>query len=592
MREPPTPDGLPPADDPYADDGPTHPNAVAQGSPPEFDEPPPPDDYDGPPLEEPESYGPPPDFGPPQTFAPPPSMGQGGGFGGGFKSRGGPGGGGWRKGDKFGNRGQPSNGAVELKVGGRVPPQDIEAERAVIGAILLQNEAFDTAVESVGPDDFYLPAHRVVFEAMAELSKNDKPVDVLTLSSQLRSTQMIDAVGGPAALVGFSEAVPTAANIRHYANIVKQKAMLRRLISAATEIVESAFEATEPEQAVDVAEKAIFEVAKAKAKKGITPVAEIMKAAFESIEKLAKQRSAVTGVPTGILRLDHMLSGLQPTDLIIVAGRPSMGKTAFSVGMGLHAALEDHRRVAIFSLEMSKESLVMRMLCSAGRINASHLRNGFLSDEDWPRLARAAGRLSEAPMFIDDTGSISVLELRAKCRRLAAEQKKVIEVELRREMQAKKEAGEEVDEAAYEKRITEHSGLELVIVDYLQLMKGSGPTQSREQEISEISRGLKALAKELSCPVVALSQLNRAVEQRPDKRPGIADLRESGAIEQDADVIMFVYRDEVYNKETEDRGVAEIIIGKQRNGAIGTARCKFFHEFTRFDNLVEEEVPG
>ncbi|MBX2813947.1 MAG: replicative DNA helicase [Myxococcales bacterium] len=484
----------------------------------------------------------------------------------------------------FGTRGE--------RMTGRVPPQDLEAERAVLGSILLENSALDVAVEHVDVGYFYKPAHQIVFRAMRDLAEKTEPIDLVTLAAHLRTRDELDVAGGTATLVALSNAVPTAANVQHYAKIVRKHGMLRRLIESATVIVKRAYETDDPDQAVDAAEQAIFEVAQSKAKQGISAIADLVADAFQNIEKLAEQRKAITGVSTGIMRLDHMLSGLQPADLIIIAGRPSMGKTAFSVGVGLHASTEDGRRVAIFSLEMSKESLVVRMLCSEGRIDMSKLRGGFLTEDDWPRLARAAGRLSESKIFVDDTGSISVLELRAKCRRLAADQKREVEIELRREMMERKTRGEEVDEEAYRQAWESHPGLELVIIDYLQLMRGSGSTNSREQEISEISRGLKALAKELNIPVVALSQLNRGVEQRTDKRPGIADLRESGAIEQDADVIMFVYRDEVYNKETEERGVAEIIIGKQRNGPIGTARCKFFHEFTRFDNLLEDAQAG
>jgi replicative DNA helicase len=480
----------------------------------------------------------------------------------------------------------------ERFVGGRVPPQDVEAERAVLGSILLQNEAIFVAIEQAEAEDFYKPAHQTIFRAMADLAQRSEAIDIVTLAAYLRSRNELEPVGGTPYLVALSEAVPTAANVKHYAAIVRKKGMLRRLITSATTIVKEAYDAPDADQAVDAAEKAIFDVAKAKAKQGITPMVDIVSEAFRGIEKLANERREVTGVSTGILRLDSMLSGLQPSDLVIVAGRPSMGKTAFSIGIGLHAATQDRRRVAIFSLEMSKESLARRMLCSEGKVNASRLRSGLLTEEDWPKLAQAAGRLSDAPMFIDDTGSISVLELRAKCRRLAAEQKREVEAEMRKALSEKKARGEPVDEEAERKAWEGHAGLDLVIVDYLQLMRGSGNTQSREQEISEISRGLKALAKELDVPVVALSQLNRGVEQRTDKRPGIADLRESGAIEQDADVVMFVYRDEVYNKETPDRGVAEIIVGKQRNGPVGTARCKFFHEYTRFDNLLEDPSMG
>ncbi|MEQ9502854.1 MAG: replicative DNA helicase [Deltaproteobacteria bacterium] len=449
-----------------------------------------------------------------------------------------------RKGDR-----PPARGPM-----GRVPPQDLDAERAVLGSVLLTNDSINVAVELLGPDDFYRPGHRMVYAAMTELSQKGEPVDAVTLSSHLKARDELDSAGGIEGIIALAETVATAANIKYYAEIVKKKSTLRKLIEAATQIVAEAYDTSDPDGAVDEAERQIFEIAKTKSKGGITPVSEIVVDAFQMIEKRADQRQAVTGVHTGITDLDHKTAGLQPSDLIIVAGRPSMGKTAFSIGMGLHAAVNTGKALAIFSLEMSKESLVMRMLCSEGRVDSARLRGGFLNEEDWPRLGRAAGRISEAPIFIDDTGAISVLEVRAKCRRLASEH-----------------------------------GLDVIIIDYLQLMRGSPNSQSREQEISEISRGLKALAKELNVPVVALSQLNRGVEQRVDKRPGLSDLRESGAIEQDADVIMFVYRDEVYNPETEDRGISEIIVGKQRNGPIGTVRCRFFHEFTRFDNLTEED---
>ncbi len=702
----------------------------------------------------------------------------------------------------------------------RTPPHDLAAERAVLGSVLLDNEAMFTAAEELEPTDFYHPVHMMIFKAMTELAKKSEPVDAVTISAILRQRDELESVGGLAAIISLGEAVPTAANVKHYAGIVKSKSTLRKLIHTATEVVQEAYESADTEASVDLAEKAIFDIAKAKAKKGLTPVSDIVADTFKMIEKLAEKKEAVTGVYTGIHDLDLKLSGLQPSDLVIVAGRPSMGKaqpldaqvltpggfvsmgslrvgdalaspdgapsavlgifpqgelqiyrvrtsdgrateccaehlwtiqtpagprtettaalqgrlgrgekvelpafsgefgessalpvapqalgrwlragrknaeveralpglrnkgdarippsylrasrasrlallqglllapdfqsgrktvrlssaqmaeellwlvrslggtgrlhaaqrrhgaagqgpvqtvcsvvlpaegarlnvvsiepvrvaqaqcikvshpsalyvtdgfmvthnTAFTIGVGLFAATEKNSAAAIFSLEMSKESLVQRMLCSTGRIDASRMRGGMLTEEDWPKLARAAGKLSEAPIYIDDTGAISILELRAKCRRLAAD-----------------------------------TGLDLVIVDYLQLMRGSPNPQSREQEISEISRGLKGLAKELSVPVVALSQLNRAVEQRADKRPGLADLRESGAIEQDADVIMFVYRDEVYNPETAERGAAEIIVGKQRNGPIGTVRARFMHEFTRFDNYVEDESLG
>lgn len=439
-------------------------------------------------------------------------------------------------------------------IGTRLPPQDLDAERAVLGSILIHNDAVFTALEELTAEDFYKPAHKLVFASMEELAKKSEPVDTITLSALLKTKGELEAAGGLAALVSLSTTVPTAANIKYYSDIVRRKSTLRKLIGAATGIASAAYEAQDPDGVVDEAEKKIFDVCSSRSRQGMTRINKVVTDAFRRIERLAEQKRDITGVSTGITELDSMTAGLQPSDLIIVAGRPAMGKTSFAVGMGMHAAVQNNVPVAVFSLEMSKEQLVIRMLCSEGRINSGRMRTGFLTEEDWPKLARAAGKLSEAPVFIDDTGSISVLEVRSKCRRLAAE-----------------------------------SGLGLVIVDYLQLMKGSSSTQSREQEISEISRGLKSLAKELNVPVVALSQLNRGLEQRQDKRPVLSDLRESGAIEQDADIIMFVYRDEVYNPDTAERGIAEIIIGKQRNGPIGAARSKFFHEYTRFDNLAPED---
>ena len=455
--------------------------------------------------------------------------------------------------DERSGPGRPSRGRNSPRQVTRVPPHDLDAERAVLGSVMIDNEAAYAALEDLEPDDFYHPSHRTLFTAMVELTTKNQPIDAVTLSAQLKSAGHLDTVGGLSFLAELGEAVPTAANMKHYAELVAKKSRARKLIRACTESVELAFESANPDDAVDEAEKKIFDISKDKAKKGLTPVSTIVVDTFKEIEKLAEKKEAITGVSTGIHELDLKTAGLQPSDLIIVAGRPSMGKTAFALGVGLHAATHTSKRLAVFSLEMSRESLVKRMLCSDGRIDSARMRGGFLTEEDWPKLGRAAGRLSEAHIYIDDTGNVSVMEVRAKCRRLSAE-----------------------------------VGLDLIIIDYLQLMRGSPNAQSREQEISEISRGLKTLAKELSVPVVALSQLNRSVEQRVDKRPGLADLRESGAIEQDADVIMFVYRDEAYNPDTEDKGIAEIIIGKQRNGPIGAVRCKFHHEYTRFDNLLQE----
>lgn len=463
--------------------------------------------------------------------------------------------GGGRRADNAG-LGRRSDGSA-ISYPGRVPPQDVEAERAVLGSILLSNEAIYTAIEHLQADDFYKPGHRLIFKAMMDLATKSEPIDNITVHAALKGNNELEQVGGLVAIVELAEAVPTAANIGHYAALVKNRATLRKLIDAATGIVTSAFEGGQADDVLDSAEKMIFEISMVKSRKGITPIKDVVRDAFKKIESLFEQKKEITGVATGFVDLDRQLSGLQPSDLIIVAGRPSMGKTSFAINMGTNAALRDDRAVAIFSLEMSKEQLVMRMLCSEGRIDMSKMRGGFLDDSDWPKLARAAGMLSDAPIFLDDTGSISVLEVRAKCRRLAAER------------------GDK--------------GLGLIIIDYLQLMRGSANAQSREQEISEISRGLKSLAKELHVPVIALSQLNRSLEQRADKRPVLSDLRESGAIEQDADVIMFVYRDEVYEKDREDnKGIAEIIVGKQRNGPIGTVRTKFFHAYTKFENLVGE----
>jgi replicative DNA helicase len=436
--------------------------------------------------------------------------------------------------------------------GGRVPPQDLEAERAVLGAIMISNDAADLAQGIVKPDDFYRPAHRKIYQAMLELWDDGSAVDLVTLQSRLATMGAIELVGGPVALVELAEAVPTAANVKHYAELVRGRSVLRQLISAGTEIVDKAFSNREPEDVLDEAEQSVLDIRKESAKRGVVHIEEALKNAFAEIERLHAEKRSITGVATGYEKLDYLTSGLQRSDLLIIAGRPAMGKTAFALNVATHAALRGGEAVVVFSLEMSKEQLVKRMLCSEGRIDASNMRRGDLKDADWPKLAKAAGSLSEAKIFIDDSGGLGLLDTRAKCRRLHAE----------------------------------HT-LGLVVIDYLQLMKGGARAQSREQEISEISRGLKELAKELNVPIIALSQLNRSLESRPDKRPVLSDLRESGAIEQDADIIMFVYRDEYYNPETEDKGVAEVIIAKQRSGPTGKVRLKFFNQFTRFENLAE-----
>ena len=435
---------------------------------------------------------------------------------------------------------------------GRTPPQDVDAERSVLGGMLIDDGAVAEAIGLLRADDFYRPGHARVFEAMLALYERSEPIDEVTVRAQLQSLGTLESMGGTANLVSLSQAVPTAANVVHYARIVRNRALTRRLIHAATAIAGAGYEGQHDiDVLLDEAEAKIFEITSDRQTQSFTPLKEVVKDAFKLIEKLYENKEPITGVSTGFIDLDSMTSGLQPSDLIIVAGRPSMGKTAFALGLAQNAAIRNKTSVALFSLEMSKEQLVMRMLCSEARIDSQRMRGGLLKDQDWPKLAHAAGLLSEAPIFLDDTGSISILEMRAKARRLQAER-----------------------------------GLGLIVVDYLQLMRGRTGNEGREREISEISRGLKALAKELKVPVVALSQLNRSLEARQDKRPMLSDLRESGAIEQDADVICFVYRDEYYNPETEAKGVAEVIIGKQRNGPTGTVQLRFFRELTRFENYT------
>lgn len=438
----------------------------------------------------------------------------------------------------------------------KVPPQNIDAEQSVLGAILIENDALYKAIEIISIDDFYKEAHRKIYLAMVDLSEKNEAIDLVTITEYLKKKNDLDIVGGATYISQLSNAVPTAANIRYHAKIVHEKAILRNLIHTATEIVTRGYEDTrDVEELLDYAENAIFSIAEKKIKPSFTAIREIIKDSFETIERLSEKKERVTGSPSGFIDLDILTSGFQPSDLIIVAGRPSMGKTAFCLGIAQHVGIEKGKHVALYSLEMAKEQLVIRMLCSEARVDSQKLRSGFLSKSDWPRLTTAAGRLSEAPIFIDDTPGTSVLEMKAKARRLKAEH-----------------------------------GLSLIIVDYLQLMSGRmdrrrGGGDTREQEISEISRSLKALAKELSVPVIALSQLNRAVEARQDKRPMLADLRESGAIEQDADVIIFIYRDEVYKQTEENKGRAEIIIGKQRNGPVGKVELAYIDKYTRFENL-------
>ena len=446
----------------------------------------------------------------------------------------------------------------------RLPPQNLEAEMSVLGGVLLENEALSRALEFLTSSDFYRESHRKIFGALLALSEKNEPADLVTLTAVLKDRGDLEDVGGSTYLATLVDYVPTAANIAYYCKLVKEKSVARKLIEVSTDIATRGYEGGDMEEILDHAEKSIFEISENRIRPSYYPVRDILKDTFKSIEKLYERKELVTGVPTGYHDMDKMTAGLQPSDLIILAGRPSMGKTAFALNLLENATTHSEKPVtaAIFSLEMSKEQLVQRLLCSIARVDAGRLRTGHLGESDWPKLTMAAGQLTEAQIFIDDTPAITVLELRSKARRLKAEH-----------------------------------GLGLIIVDYLQLMRGSNP-ESRQQEISEISRSLKALAKELDLPVVALSQLNRSLESRTDKRPMMADLRESGAIEQDADVIMFVYRDAVYcddcksREKTCDKGHdkdAEIIIGKQRNGPIGTVHLTFRGEFTRFENQAKRE---
>ncbi|MGE4544926.1 MAG: replicative DNA helicase [Pedobacter sp.] len=448
----------------------------------------------------------------------------------------------------------------------KLPPQSLEGEMSVLGGILLENEALNKALGILRPDDFYRDSHKKIFAALLHLSDIGEPADLVTLTAALQKKGELDAVGGISYLTTLVDYVPTAANIVYYCRMVKEKALARHLISVATEIATKGYEGGDIESLLDWSEKSIFEISGMKNKPSYFSTREIMKDTIQIIEDLYHRKELVTGVTTGYKVLDEMTAGMQPSDLIIVAGRPSMGKTAFVLNLVENASVQAAKPVptVVFSLEMSKESLVQRLLCSLARVDAGRLRTGNLVESDWPKLIEGASKLSEAPIFIDDTPAITVMELRAKARRLKAEH-----------------------------------NLGMVVVDYLQLMQGHNP-ESRQQEISEISRSLKALAKEINVPVLALSQLNRSLENRTDKRPIMADLRESGAIEQDADVIMFIYRESVYcddcrsKERTCEKGHdkdAEIIIGKQRNGPIGTVHLTFLGQFTRFENQARREDP-
>ncbi|MBN1522114.1 MAG: replicative DNA helicase [Candidatus Aureabacteria bacterium] len=436
-----------------------------------------------------------------------------------------------------------------------VPPQNIEAEKSLLGSMLISENAVSVAIEFLSEDSFYMKKHGMIFKGIISLYDKNEPVDVITLSEKMRSMGALEEIGGASYLTELAGTVPTAANIGQYANIVRDKQVLRRLIEVSGDIMNKCHDTSvSVNEILDDAEKEIFKISQSKVDRSFYDMKSLMKDSLETVDRLYTKKSLVTGISTGFMELDKMTSGFQNSDMIVLAARPSMGKTALALNIAENAAIKYNFPVAVFSLEMSKENLALRMLCSLARVNANKVRTGFLSKQDFPNLANAAGRLSAAPIYIDDTPSLSVLALRAKARRMMSQKK-----------------------------------IKFIVVDYLQLMTSyGGRFESRQQEISEYSRSLKALARELDIPVMVISQLNRAVESRQDHRPQLADLRESGAIEQDADLVMLLMRPDYYEKD-EKPGIAEVNIAKQRNGPVGKFDLKFFIEFTRFDNLAEKD---
>lgn len=441
----------------------------------------------------------------------------------------------------------------------RMPPQNIEAEVSVLGAVLIDDQAMSRALEILKPEHFYLDSHQKIFLSACKLFESNHPIDLITLTEELKKRNLLESIGGASYLAQITGSVATSANLEHYARMVKEKALLRSLIHTATEIVQEGSEpGTEVNLLLDQAEKRIFEISQHKIETRFTSLSEIIRDSIETIDQLWQRKEHVTGVATGFHEFDIQTAGLQPSDLIVVAGRPSMGKSALVTCICEYVGVQLKKGVAFFSLEMSKEQLVQRMLCSHARVDAQKVRTGYLSHQDWPKLTNAAGKLSEAPIFIDDTPALSVLELRAKARRLKSQHQ-----------------------------------IQMIVVDYLQLMQSNYRVENRQQEISEISRSLKALARELRVPVIAISQLSRAVESRTGNRPQLSDLRESGAIEQDADVVVLLFREEYYNPTEENRNRAEANIAKQRNGPTGKVDLLFLKDFTRFENPEyhrEEEV--
>jgi replicative DNA helicase len=438
----------------------------------------------------------------------------------------------------------------------RTLPHNLEAEKCVLGAILIDNPSFNQAAEVIDAGDFFRDAHRRIFEKMVGLSERNHAIDPVTLKDELTRSGELDEVGGPAYVASLTDGVPRSANVEYYARIVKEKSTLRRLIQSATEVLTRAYDAEEgADELLDEAERSIFQIAEHRLRSGFVPLSQLVNTGYELIEKLQEHKGLVTGVPSGFVELDEMTSGFQKSDLVIVAARPSMGKTSLVLNIALHCATEAAKTVGIFSLEMSKEQLFMRMLTSEARVDAHRFRGGFLGEQDYDRLVAAFARLHDAKVYIDDTPSAGILEMRAKARRLKMEH-----------------------------------GLDMIIIDYLQLMQGRGRFENRQQELASISRSLKILAKELQVPILALSQLSRAPESRSDHRPQLSDLRESGALEQDADVVLFIFREDMYSVEGERspdaEGTAELIIGKQRNGPVGSVRLAFLKQYTRFENLA------
>ncbi len=449
-----------------------------------------------------------------------------------------------------------SNGAASAPRGAdRVPPHSLEAEVSVLGSCLISKDAVVVALELLKPDDFYRNAHRVVFEAVQALSSTSEPVDAVTVTEWLSRHGRLDEVGGAAALYDLTDQVPTAANAAYYARLVRDRALLRNLIEAGGKVTQLGYEPTDDAlSAVDRAESIVYELSQAGGSSELQPLNELLTESFENLEKLSKERSEVTGLATGFDDLDRLTAGLQKQNLVIIAARPSMGKSGLALGIAEYVAIDTRKPVLLFSLEMSKTEIVNRMLSSQARIDSGRLRTGRLEDSHWRALGEALGRMNDAPLYIDDTPSITMLEIRAKARRL-------------------------------DQRMKSSGGLSLIVVDYLQLMSSNKRSDNRVQEVAEFSRGLKMLAKELDVPVVALSQLSRQPEARTDKRPMLSDLRESGSIEQDADIVGFIYRDEVYDNESPDKGTAELIIAKHRNGAVGKVQLAFLAHFAKFANL-------